>query len=63
MMQFWLANEDDTRAAGAALASILVSMVASAPVVVFVRGNLGAGKSTLVRGLLTEIGVNGGMVV
>ncbi len=60
-MQFWLANENDTRAAGAALASTLVSMAATAPVVVYVRGNLGAGKSTLVRGLLTEIGVSGVM--
>jgi tRNA threonylcarbamoyladenosine biosynthesis protein TsaE len=60
-MQVWLANEDDTRAAGAALAPILVSMTTSAPVVVFIRGNLGAGKSTLVRGLLTELGVKGVM--
>lgn len=60
-MRFWLADEDETRAAGAALAPTLISMASAAPVVVFIRGNLGAGKSTLVRGVLSEIGVKGVM--
>jgi tRNA threonylcarbamoyladenosine biosynthesis protein TsaE len=53
-----LADERDTRAAGAALAAALGSSgVASA--LVTIAGELGAGKTTLVRGLLEALGVAG----
>ncbi len=60
-MKFWLANDDETRAAGAALAADLLELAHTMPVVVFVRGNLGAGKSTFVRGFLSHAGVSGVM--
>lgn len=60
-MRFSLANEFDTRAAGAALASTLLPLGDTCPIVVFIRGNLGAGKSTLVRGFLAQAGVTGVM--
>ncbi len=60
-MKFWLSNEEETRRAGAALAAGLLPLASSTPVVVFVRGNLGAGKSTFVRGFLSHVGVTGVM--
>ncbi len=53
-----LADEDATRAAGAALAAALVTVDPPA-VFVTVAGELGAGKTTLVRGLLEALGVAG----
>ncbi len=60
-MRYWLANEADTRAAGAALAGAILPMAKAAPVTVFIRGDLGAGKSTLVRGFLSAAGISGVM--
>jgi len=53
-----LADEAATRAAGAALASALAA-VAPPSIFITVAGELGAGKTTLVRGLLAELGVTG----
>jgi tRNA threonylcarbamoyladenosine biosynthesis protein TsaE len=53
-----LADEAATRGAGAALAAALVAADPEA-VFVTVAGELGAGKTTLVRGLLQALGVAG----
>ena len=52
--QFFLPNETTTVDFGQALASAL-----SAPMVVFLHGNLGAGKTTLVRGMIQAMGHQG----
>ncbi|BAL23529.1 tRNA (adenosine(37)-N6)-threonylcarbamoyltransferase complex ATPase subunit type 1 TsaE [Azoarcus sp. KH32C] len=49
-----LDNEADTEAAGAALAATL-----HAGLVIYLRGDLGAGKTTLVRGALRALGHTG----
>jgi tRNA threonylcarbamoyladenosine biosynthesis protein TsaE len=51
-LQRFLATADETAAFGAALAPLL-----RAGMVVYLCGELGAGKTTLVRGLLRELGV------
>jgi tRNA threonylcarbamoyladenosine biosynthesis protein TsaE len=51
-----LASAHDTAALGAAIASALGDRTG---VVVFLRGPLGAGKTTLARGLLRALGVRG----
>jgi tRNA threonylcarbamoyladenosine biosynthesis protein TsaE len=53
-----LPDEAATRAAGAALAAALVAS-ADAGAFVTLAGDLGAGKTTLVRGLLDAVGVAG----
>lgn len=53
-----LADEAETRAAGAALAAALAAADPAA-IFVTVAGELGAGKTTLVRGLLAALGVAG----
>ena len=53
-----LADEAATRAEGGALAAALVA-VAPPALFVTVAGELGAGKTTLVRGLLAGLGVAG----
>jgi tRNA threonylcarbamoyladenosine biosynthesis protein TsaE len=53
-----LPDESATRAAGAALARAL-DAAADAGAFVTLAGDLGAGKTTLVRGLLDAIGVTG----
>ena len=53
-----LADEGATRAAGAGLAAALAALDPPA-VFVTVAGELGAGKTTLVRGLLEALGVPG----
>lgn len=52
--QFFLPNETTTVDFGQALACAL-----SAPMVVFLHGNLGAGKTTLVRGMIQAMGHQG----
>ena len=51
------ATVEQMRALGAALGSALGSV--SSPVVVAIRGELGAGKTTLVGGLLNSLGLAG----
>jgi tRNA threonylcarbamoyladenosine biosynthesis protein TsaE len=53
-----LADEAATRAAGAALAAALLAVDPPA-VFVTIAGELGAGKTTLVRGLIEALGVAG----
>jgi tRNA threonylcarbamoyladenosine biosynthesis protein TsaE len=53
-----LADERATRAAGAALAAALGAAAVDAALVTL-AGELGAGKTTLVRGLLAAVGVTG----
>ncbi|HEY0335527.1 MAG TPA: tRNA (adenosine(37)-N6)-threonylcarbamoyltransferase complex ATPase subunit type 1 TsaE [Stenotrophomonas sp.] len=54
MIEGWLADSEATEALGAALARTRPSMA-----VVQLRGDLGAGKSTLARALLRALGVQG----
>lgn len=49
-----LDTEDTTRRIGARLADVL-----RAPMVVYLDGPLGAGKSTLIRGMIRALGVTG----
>lgn len=51
-----LANPEATAALGAALAQLIKGRAGA---VIFLRGDLGAGKTTLARGLLREIGITG----
>lgn len=51
---FWLKNEQDTLAFGQQLAALCL-----APSTLFLQGDLGAGKTTLVRGFLRGLGFMG----
>lgn len=53
-----LRDETDTAALGAELATVL----GSPPLVIFLSGALGAGKTTLARGLLRGLGYDGKVV-
>ena len=53
-----LPDATDTEQLGAALASS-VRWSATAPLVLYLHGELGSGKTTLARGLLHELGVEG----
>lgn len=60
-LRLTLADETATLAAGARLARALREMpeAARAPLVVFLSGPLGAGKTTFVRGALRDLGIAG----
>ncbi len=49
-------NAEETRAIGARLASAIITSDFDAPLVVGLAGDLGAGKTTLVGGLLAALG-------
>lgn len=55
-MQLHLADAAATEALGAALVRVLADCPGA---VIFLEGDLGAGKTTLARGLLRELGVQG----
>ena len=58
-LHFVLADEDATLALGAGLAEATADIARSRGLVIFLRGDLGAGKTTLTRGLLRALGVTG----
>jgi len=58
-MDFELADSAATEALGAALARCLSGAAARAGAVVYLMGELGAGKTTCVRSLLRTLGVKG----
>ena len=55
----WLADEHATAALAARLAASLPPMPRDRAVVVYLEGSLGAGKTTLARGMLRAFGVTG----
>ncbi len=58
-LRFRLADEEATIAFGAAIAPVAARIARSQGLVLFLRGDLGAGKTTLTRGLLRALGVSG----
>lgn len=59
MNQWELANEQETVQFGTKLAALIRDAETSAGMVVFLRGDLGAGKTTLTRGFLQAFGHHG----
>ena len=55
---FWLAQAEDTQALGDCLAQALPNLD-EAPLVVFLQGDLGAGKTTLSQGFIRGLGHTG----
>lgn len=58
-MEFDLADSSITDALGRALARALPAAVRAAGAVMYLQGDLGAGKTTCVRSLLRELGIAG----
>jgi tRNA threonylcarbamoyladenosine biosynthesis protein TsaE len=58
-LHFVLADAEATLALGAALAKAAADAARSDGLVIFLHGDLGAGKTTLTRGLLRALGVTG----
>ena len=58
-LQGALPDEDATLALGAAIARALAAVSTPRGGVIYLRGELGAGKTTLTRGLLRGLGVTG----
>ena len=58
-LRFGLSDEEATIALGAAIAPIAADLAIKQGLIVFLRGDLGAGKTTLTRGLLQTLGVKG----
>lgn len=54
-----LRDAAETRAAGAALGAALLGLSADRPLIITLQGELGAGKTTLVSGLLAAMGYGG----
>lgn len=54
-----LKGDEDTRALGERLARVLADSSTQADCVVYLKGPLGAGKSTLARGLIKALGHSG----
>jgi tRNA threonylcarbamoyladenosine biosynthesis protein TsaE len=54
-----LGDEEATVGLGAAIAPIAAEIASAHGLIIFLRGDLGAGKTTLTRGLLQALGVNG----
>ena len=58
-LRFALADEEATVALGAAMAPIVADIARNRGLILFLCGDLGAGKTTLTRGLLRALGVIG----
>lgn len=54
-VKLWLPSEQKTRSAGKSLAHSLYAF----PVTIFLRGELGAGKTTFLQGFAEELGIDG----
>ncbi len=54
-VKLWLPNEQITQSAGKSLANTLYAF----PITIFLRGELGAGKTTFLQGFAKELGIEG----
>ncbi|TYK66517.1 tRNA (adenosine(37)-N6)-threonylcarbamoyltransferase complex ATPase subunit type 1 TsaE [Colwellia echini] len=58
-LEYFLADEDATVAIGSGLATVLKNSVVQQALVVYLNGDLGAGKTTLTRGFVRGMGHTG----